>query len=113
MVTSPTSSYYSPCTRVILITPPPVNTYQRAADLASRDPPALLDRAFEVTRKYAEAVTTAGLEENVEVVDIWTEMWEAVGQNERELSQYLVDGLHLNAAGYNVSKAFVFYDYEC
>ncbi|KAJ8699788.1 isoamyl acetate-hydrolyzing esterase [Pleurotus ostreatus] len=38
MITSPSSGYYSPDTKIILITPPPVNTIQRSADLSSRNP---------------------------------------------------------------------------
>jgi len=102
LVLSPTSSRYSPSTHVILITPPPVNTYQRGAALASRNPPVELDRKFEVTREYAEAVKQVGFDENVEVIDIWTGIWEAAGKDERALSKYLEDGLHLNAAGYDI-----------
>lgn len=36
------------------------------------------------------------------VVDVWTALWEAVGKDERKLEQVLSDGLHLNAAGYDV-----------
>jgi lysophospholipase L1-like esterase len=91
----------------MLITPPPVNTYQRAADLASRDPPLALDREFNVTRAYAKAVREVGISENVEVVDIWTALWEAAGMDERALRKYLQDGLHLNAAGYDVSPTWL------
>ncbi|KAI6036077.1 SGNH hydrolase-type esterase domain-containing protein [Pisolithus microcarpus] len=62
MVRSSTSPYYSPCTRIILITPPPVNSHQ----------------------------------------DVWTAMWDASGQDERALEEFLYDGLHLNEAGYEV-----------
>lgn len=102
-VTSPTSARYSPKTRIILITPPPVNTFQRGADLASREPPLKLDRDFDVTRQYAEAVKEVATREGVAVVDCWTLLWEAAGKDERALSAYLYDGLHLNGAGYGVS----------
>ncbi|EPQ54261.1 SGNH hydrolase [Gloeophyllum trabeum ATCC 11539] len=100
LVKSPDSPYHSPSTRVILITPPPVNTYQRGADLATRNPPLDLDRKFEVTQQYAEAVKEVGAKEGVPVVDIWSSIWEAAGKVERDLSRYLNDGLHLNAEGY-------------
>ena len=92
---------------IVLIAPPPVNTYQRGADLASRDPPKELDRSFEVTKQYAEAVKEVGSEKAVPVVDVWTVLWEAVGKDERKLDQVLSDGLHLNAAGYEVRLALV------
>jgi len=99
MVTSTDSPHYSPITRIILITPPPVNTYQREDDLKSRDPPRLLDREFETTQKYAEAVVDVGKQEDLPVVDVWNAFYDAAGRNERALDQFLEDGLHLNAAG--------------
>ncbi|KAG6841677.1 hypothetical protein C0991_008315 [Blastosporella zonata] len=102
LVHSPKSEYYSPDTRIILITPPPVNTYQRSADLASRNPPCLLDREFETTRKYADAVKDVGREKGVAVTDVWAALWEAAGKDEPSLSKFMYDGLHLNAEGYEV-----------
>ena len=92
---SPGSEYYSPRTRIILITPPPINTYQRSADLQSRNPPIPLDRDFEVTRQYAEAVKDVGKKEGVPVVDVWTKLYDAVGRDERKLEKFMDDGLHL------------------
>lgn len=90
MVKSPTSAYYSPDTRIILITPPPVNTYQWT------------ERIFTETKLYAEAVKELGAQVGVPVADVWTEIWEAAGRDERACEQFLHDGLHLNAAGYEV-----------
>jgi len=90
MVKSPTSAYYSPDTRIILITPPPVNTYQWAA------------RGFAETKSYAEAVKEVGTQVGVPVADVWTEIWEAAGRDERACERFLHDGLHLNAAGYEI-----------
>ena len=89
-------------TRIILLTPPPVNTYQRGAALAARDPPQACDREFLVTKQYAEAVLAVAAAEHVSVVDIWSAMYEAAGGDEQKLSEYLVDGLHPNEAGYYV-----------
>ncbi|KZP24722.1 SGNH hydrolase [Athelia psychrophila] len=102
MITSPSSAHYSPWTRVILMTPPPINSYVRAADLASRDPPRQLDLEFEATRKYAEAVVDLAQQEKLPVVDVWTAIYNAAGRNERALDRYLSDGLHLNTGGYKV-----------
>lgn len=102
MIKSPSSEYYSPETRILLISNPPVNTYQRGEELASRDPPRKCDREFELTKLYAEAVINTAKEEGVAVADVWTVLWEAAGKDERALSAYLSDGLHLNAKGYEV-----------
>lgn len=103
MVKSPDSEHYSPWTRVILLTPPPVNTHQRLSDLQSRNPPLALDRLFETTRSYARAIQEIGEEQETTVVDVWTSLWDAAGRNETSLSRYLTDGLHLNGAGYEVA----------
>ena len=102
MVKSPSSEYYSPETRILLISNPPVNTHQRGAELASRDPPKKCDREFESTKLYAEAVVKTAKEEGVAIADIWTVLWDAAGKDEQALSAYLSDGLHLNAKGYEV-----------
>ena len=102
MVQSPSSPYYSPDTKIILISAPPVNTRQRGADLASRDPPKDLDRLFEKTQTYAEEVVRLGKKEGLPVVDAWTKLWEAAGKEESALKEYLYDGLHVNEAGYKV-----------
>ena len=106
MVKLPSSEWYSPETRILLISNPPVNTYQRGADLASRDSPRNLDREFELTKKYAMAVVETAGEEGVAIADVWTVVWKAAGEDERALSKYLSDGLHLNAEGYAVRGHF-------
>ncbi|KAJ7582837.1 hypothetical protein C8J56DRAFT_894617 [Mycena floridula] len=102
LIKSPSSPYHSPLTKILLITPPPVNTLQRGADLQSRTPPMALDRLFDITKAYAEAVKQVADAEKVAVVDIWTILWEAAGKKEEDLSQYLNDGLHLNKEGYQI-----------
>lgn len=102
MIKSPASPYYSPTTRIILIAPPPVNTLQRGAELASRSPPLQLDRSFEVTKSYGQAVLDVASTNSVLVVDAWTSLWEAAGKKEEALSLFLVDGLHLSEPGYEV-----------
>ncbi|KAJ6455737.1 SGNH hydrolase-type esterase domain-containing protein [Mycena sanguinolenta] len=102
LVHSPDSAYYSPPTKIILMTPPPVNTYQRAADLTSRNPPLEMDRLFDTTKQYAEGVREAAAASKVAVGDVWTALWKAAGENEQALSRYLSDGLHLTRDGYTV-----------
>lgn len=81
-----------------------MNTYQREAELQAKEPAKLLDRTFETTRKYAEAVVGIGKGEGIPVIDIWTALYDAAGKDERALSRFLYDGLHLNAAGYEVGS---------
>ena len=106
MVSSPESPRYSPDTRVVLMTPPPVNTLQWSVRQASKDPPQNLDRDFEVTRTYAEAAKEVAEGEGVAIVDVWTRFWEGAGKVEAELKKYLTDGLHLNGEGYAVRRPF-------
>src|ERR1700733_5836459 len=94
MVTSPTSPYYSPHTRIILITPPPVNPNQRPEDPT---------RNNVNTEAYARRVVDVAKETEVEVVDVWGLLWEKADSKEERLAPYLSDGLHLTAAGYEVS----------
>ncbi|EKM55899.1 uncharacterized protein PHACADRAFT_256831 [Phanerochaete carnosa HHB-10118-sp] len=101
-VRSSASDYYTPWTRVVLFTPPPVNTHQRGADLTSRDPPRELDRAFDVTRQYAEAIKQVAQKHRVPIVDVWTILWEGCGQEEAKLTKYLTDGLHVNEEAYDL-----------
>jgi lysophospholipase L1-like esterase len=102
MVHDPGSAYYSPSTRIVLVTPPPVNTKQRQADLEARNPPLQLDRLFDNTSAYAQAVKDLAEDQKVAVVDVWTSFWEGCGQKEENLGKYLSDGLHLTRAGYEV-----------
>ena len=101
-VKAPGSPYYAPWTRVLLLTCPPVDTIQRGADLASRDPPRGLDRDFEVTRQYAEAARLVGEKAGVPVIDVWTLLWEGCGKEEKNLAKFLYDGLHVNELAYGV-----------
>ncbi|KDQ12350.1 hypothetical protein BOTBODRAFT_34645 [Botryobasidium botryosum FD-172 SS1] len=98
MVREPSSDWYSPTTRIILLTPPPVNVAVRAALIAPRE----MDRTADQTKAYADAVIKAGEEARVPVVDLWTKLWEKAGETEEGLKKYLKDGLHLNAEGYEI-----------
>ncbi|KAH9930895.1 SGNH hydrolase-type esterase domain-containing protein [Fomitopsis serialis] len=100
LVASPSSPYHAPHTKLLLITPPPLNSHQWRVTLRQDDPPKELDRTFEVTAEYAERVRRVGTEVGVPVVDVWTCVWDAAGHVEERLSEYLYDGLHLNENGY-------------
>lgn len=103
MVRAPESAWYSPDTRVVLMTPPPVSTGQRGRAQRAKEPPRENDREFETTRRYAEAVSEVGKAEGVPVVDLWGRLYEAAGRDEVGLEAFLTDGLHLNEKGYAVS----------
>lgn len=107
LVKAPQSEHYSPHTRILLITPPPINTQQRTADLQTRNPPMELDRKFEITKEYADAVKEVGRKEGVHVLDVWTALYEAAGRDEASLAKFLDDGLHLNADGYTVREPLI------
>jgi lysophospholipase L1-like esterase len=105
MVHDSTSEYYSPHTRILLLTPPPVGEAQRNADLASRNPPKQPDREWNNTKAYADAVKEVGKgKPKVGIVDIWEAIWGAAGKDVAGLPEFLSDGLHLTVAGYEVSK---------
>ena len=56
LLRSPSSPYYSPSTKFLLLTPPPVDAPVRNHELATRDYPRPPDRDSERTRSFAEAV---------------------------------------------------------
>jgi len=99
-VSSPSSEYYFPDTKIILLTPPPINTHQRGADLAKRG--LELDRDFNQTAQYAEAVREVSRKENIPLVDVYTRLWEGCGKEEKNLTKYMTDGLHVNVEAYTV-----------
>ena len=99
MVKSPNSPYYSPQTKIILMTPPPVNTFQRPDDQF---------RKFEVAEAYAQAVRDVGSKTNTSIVDVFNLLWIAAKKQQKALEKYLSDGLHLTSEGYRVSHSILF-----
>ena len=108
-------------TKVLLITPPPVNENQFFND----------DRLAEHTKKYADASKSVAESENVPIVDLWTAVLTKAGWKEgepllgkrgvkggEELEKYFLDGqfpfprmgialnfpagLHFTSAGYGL-----------
>jgi lysophospholipase L1-like esterase len=92
---------YSPSTSLVLITPPPISAKDRAAQIAPRP----LDRDPAVTREYAEAVLAVGDKRGVPAVDLWNGVVSAVEGGEPNVGSVMRDGLHLNKAGYQVSRS--------
>lgn len=103
-VRSPASPRYSPETCVILMTPPPVQHERWALGYAAMKGVAVQvpDWDFDMAKMYAEGVVEVGGKEGVPVVDVWTKMWEAAGKDMDKVGEFLFDGLHLNAKGYEV-----------
>ena len=66
IINDSTVKIHSP--RILLITPPPIDEYKLDAGGLSGS------RKAEITKQYAEACCEVGTEENVAVLDLWTEM---------------------------------------
>lgn len=92
----------SPGTKIMLLTPPPFSAAYREADLASRSPPLKLDRSFEHTRAYGEAIKELGKARQIPVLDVFRHIWEDAGKSEDKMMEYFTDGLHLNRRGYEI-----------
>ncbi|KAF8325441.1 SGNH hydrolase-type esterase domain-containing protein [Cantharellus anzutake] len=93
IVQSPTSPYYSPRTRIVLLTPPPVNPTQFLQGL---------NRTPEHTKRYVDGVKLVGEELNLPVVDVWSLFWEKASEKQEGLVPFLSDGLHLTKDGYKM-----------
>lgn len=129
MIKNPTSRYYNPDAKIVLITQPPVNEVQwkkRCDDNGDR-----MNRTAEVAKAYAEAAREIAGQHQVPVCDLWTELMQLVGEEtdaecngqdeivevasktcyaeekfyKRDLSEFLLDGLHLNSNGNLVSES--------
>jgi len=101
MVRAPGSPWYAPHTKIVLITPPPVNILQWSTR-PGVEPGTPNDREFALTGKYAGAVRDVGKNEGEVVCDVFTTLWKAAGEKEEDLAKFMTDGLHLNADGYTV-----------
>ncbi|KAI5282867.1 hypothetical protein KEM54_002522 [Ascosphaera aggregata] len=93
-------------TKIILLTPPPVNEHQLPADSP---------RVAWHTKKYVDACKDVGAQLNVPVVDVWTAFMHHAGWTEGKplegsidlpanprLQELFTDGLHLTAVGYKL-----------
>jgi len=124
MIKNPNSKYYNPDARVILITQPPLNEPQWKKRCEDNGDP--LNRTAEVAKAYAEAAREIAGQHKIPVCDLWTELMQLVGEEtqlngedevievasktcyadekscKRELSDFLLDGLHLNSNGNQV-----------
>lgn len=126
MIQNPNSRFYNPDAKIILITQPPVNEVQwkkRCEDNGDR-----MNRTAEVAKAYAEAAREIAGQHQIPVCDLWTALMQVAGEDvgtangkeegvevasktcyakekdyKRDLSEFLLDGLHLNSNGNKVS----------
>ncbi|KAJ2958742.1 hypothetical protein NQZ79_g5723 [Umbelopsis isabellina] len=98
MIQNPNSKYHNPDCKILLITQPPVNEVQwrkRCNENGEK-----MNRTAEVAKSYAEAAKEIASQHNVPVVDLWSELMLAAEKS--DLSNFLLDGLHLNTSGNQV-----------
>ncbi|GBF66874.1 isoamyl acetate-hydrolyzing esterase [Trichophyton mentagrophytes] len=101
-------------TKIVLLTPPPVNEYQLTAfDLSKGVTP--LSRSANNTKLYADACREVGKSLHVAIADIWSAFMREAGWVEGQpiagskeipenpkLASLLIDGLHFSGDGYKV-----------
>lgn len=109
-VRDPKSKWYSPQTRIVLMSCPPVVVAARHAaqiakwkEFGSQGEHPWPDRNPENTKKYAMAAVEVGKELGVTTLDVYHALCDAAGSEEQSaLGRFLYDGLHLNSEGYGV-----------
>ena len=99
MIKSPESPTYNPELRLVLITPPPLNEVQWKKRCDDQGGP--LNRTWEYSRDYAQAVRDVAKERGIVVADLWTKLMDFGTDH---LHEYLLDGLHLNSNGNKVNN---------
>jgi lysophospholipase L1-like esterase len=117
-ILSPSSEYYQPHARVLLLTPPPISEKMREENKVALYPPeerTPADRSLENTRRYREEIIKIGEQwkeqnageveaDRLEVIDTWGLIMDASGGEEDDelLRPYFTDGLHLTNKAYGV-----------
>ncbi|KAL0353006.1 UNVERIFIED_CONTAM: GDSL esterase/lipase [Sesamum angustifolium] len=87
-----------PSTRIILITPPPIDEAARLQDPYINNLSGLPERTNESAGRYAKQCLAAAAECGVPAIDLWTKMQQSPGWQKA----YLRDGLHLTGDGNKV-----------
>ncbi|CAB4473795.1 SGNH hydrolase [Rhizophagus irregularis] len=93
IIKDPDSPYHSPETRILLVTPPPLNEEARVKHKG------LKDRKSDVTAKYAQACVDLANELNVPVLNLWKLMTDKVTLTNVTLNDLLSDGIHFSSFG--------------
>lgn len=105
MFRSESSPHFSPGTTIFLLPPPPISISQRKEDVLAKWGHENLDRTFERTKQFAEAVREVAEQRQVVFVPLFDNMMAAAGPDpDNGLRQFLSDGLHLTPAGYQVRR---------
>ncbi|KAF9920753.1 hypothetical protein FBU30_009307 [Linnemannia zychae] len=123
MVHNSSSPTYSPYTKIIVICPPPVEEIAWKAECDRFG--TVMDHDSNLTKKYAETCLRVATEyaaesasrtgvdsaantangvrlHEIDVIDTWSIMMDLVESGERNLSDFLRDGVHLAAEGNNI-----------
>ncbi|KAJ2666202.1 isoamyl acetate-hydrolyzing esterase [Coemansia sp. RSA 1199] len=106
LLRDPASEYYSPKTRILVITPPPIGELmiQSYTPTFAADPFVFNNR----TRLFAEMAKQVAREANVPFIDLYSEIENRVREEQATgtwvsrydgYDNYLVDGVHLNNKG--------------
>ncbi|KAF9971239.1 hypothetical protein BGZ73_005841 [Actinomortierella ambigua] len=110
MVHSPSSPYYAPWTKIIIICPPVIDydRWNQHRQKQGRPMDRTIERSqqaaakcLEVAREY-QRKNEAGLatrSHQVDVIDTWNLMNDQIVAGNKTLRDYLFDGLHLNSDG--------------
>lgn len=109
-VRCPNSPWYSPQTRIVIVSCPPVCVEDRHAaqiakwkEFGSKGVQPWPDRNYANTKKYAMAAIDVAREMGVPGLDVHGLIVKAAGSEKQEdLSRFFYDGLHLNPDGYAV-----------
>jgi lysophospholipase L1-like esterase len=99
VIKDPNSPYHSPETRILLITPPPVEEEARMKHKGFKD------RKSEITAKYAQACVDLANELNVPVLNSWKLMTDKVTTTNMTLNDLLSDGIHFSSLGNEVGSS--------
>ncbi|WVQ83514.1 hypothetical protein IAT38_005655 [Cryptococcus sp. DSM 104549] len=110
LLRTPTSPWYAPETKIVLINPPPIiesawlnSRVEKWKQFGSVGPEPDQNRDAGVTRQYAEGCKEVAKAKGLPVVDLWTAVVEAAGgEGDDQLAPYFYDGLHLTSEGYAV-----------
>lgn len=96
LIRDPLSPYYSPETKIVLISPPPIiaaawleSRLEKWKSFGCEGPEPDQNRDAKVTKQYAEGCKEVGVKLGVPVVDFWTAVVEAAGgEKDEQLAPY-------------------------
>ncbi|KAJ2851019.1 hypothetical protein IWW36_001446 [Coemansia brasiliensis] len=109
LLRDPSSKHYSPSTKILFITPPPVG--DRMVEEKVRIEGGIVTNKNKLAWEYAQMVKKVADEVNTPYVDLYAKIEELVKSNQTSTTKdsqavnfegydgYLADGIHLNSAG--------------